>query len=417
MKRDTGLGSLWRAFFIRAWYEEVGNMIQRRKHWPVGLRYYILMSVFLIHLVMYNACERMSSRVPGELIQIVEKVKERHAPDSRLELYQIDLKRSGSRIFVMGEMTDVRIKTHLLDSLRKAKPEYTVVDSVTLLPGKDMSPNSYGIVRISVAHMRRQPARSSELVSQTLLGTVLRLYKERDGFYFIHNWDRYLGWVAKSSLVRVDSLSAARWQEGSRAVCVANYGLVRDRSHTGGNIIVDLVPGAVLKRVGRRGGWIKVETPDGSTGWVEKDQIMDEAELQSIRANPDRIATTTRRFLGIPYLWGGTSAKGLDCSGLVQTVFRLNNVPLPRDANQIVLEGETVEIGDGFDNLRKGDTLFFGSKPERITHCAIYLGDGRYIHSTTSVSKVVMNSLYPDDPLYYEYLHKIIRAAKRIVPE
>ena len=392
-------------------------MMQRKKHRSVDLKFYILMSVFLIQLVVYNACERMSSRVPGELIQIVEDIKARHAPDSRLELYQIDLKKSGSRIFVMGEMTDAQIKTHLLDSLRKAKPEYTVVDSVTLLPEKDMSPNSYGIVRISVAQMRRKPARSSEQVSQTLLGTVLRLYKEKDGFYFVHNWDRYLGWVAKSSLVRVDSLSAARWQEGSRLVCVANYGLVWDRSHTRGNAIVALVPGAVLKKVGRRGGWIEVETPDGLTGWVEKDQIMDEAKFLRIRANPDRIAATTHRFLGIPYLWGGTSAKGLDCSGLVQTVFRLNNVPLPRDANQIALEGQTVDITDGFGSLQKGDVLFFGSKPERITHCAVYLGDGRYIHSTTSSSKVVMNSLYPDDPLYYEYLHEIIRAAKRIVPE
>jgi len=392
-------------------------MMQRRKHRSVDLKFYILMTVLLIQLVVYNACERMSSRVPGELIQIVEDIKARHAPDSRLELYQIDLKKSGSRIFVMGEMTDARIKTHLLDSLRKAKPEYTVVDSVALLPGKDLKETGYGIVRVSVAQMRRQPARSSEQVSQTLLGTVLRLYKEKDGFYFVHNWDRYLGWVAKSSLVPVDSLSAARWQEGSRIVCVANYGLVRDRSHTRGNAIVDLVPGAVLKKVGRRGGWIKVETPDGLTGWVEKDQVMDETEFRRIRANPDRIAATTHRFLGIPYLWGGTSAKGLDCSGLVQTVFRLNNVTLPRDANQIALEGETVDITDGFNNLRKGDVLFFGSKPERITHCAVYLGDGRYIHSTTSVSKVVMNSLYPDDPLYYEYLHNIIRAAKRIIPE
>jgi cell wall-associated NlpC family hydrolase len=351
------------------------------------------------------------------LIQVVEDIKASHAPDSRLELFQIDLKKSGNRIFVMGEMTDARIKTLLLDSLRKAKPEYTVVDSVALLPGKDLKETGYGIVRVSVAQMRRQPARSSEQVSQTLLGTVLRLYKEKDGFYFVHNWDRYLGWVAKSSLVPVDSLSAARWKEGSRVVCVANYGLVRDRSHTDGNVIVDLVPDAVLKKVGKRGGWVKVETPDGLTGWVEKDQVMDEAEFRRIRANPDRIAATTRRFLGIPYLWGGTSAKGLDCSGLVQTVYRLNNISLPRDANQIALEGETVDIGDGFGNLRKGDVLFFGSKPDRITHCAVYLGDGRYIHSTTSVSKVVMNSLYPDDPLYYEYLHNTIRAAKRIMPE
>lgn len=154
--------------------------------------------------------------------------------------------------------------------------------------------------------------------------------------------------------------------------------------------------------------------PDNRVGWVEEELVLDEIAFRHIQADPDRIVSTAEVFLGIPYLWGGTSAKGFDCSGFVQTVYRMNNISLPRDANQIVTEGGLVEMDDQLENLKKGDMLFFGPRQDRINHCAVYIGGRRYIHSSTSSSLVGLNSLDPEDPLYHEYLHETLRVVRRI---
>jgi cell wall-associated NlpC family hydrolase len=143
---------------------------------------------------------------------------------------------------------------------------------------------------------------------------------------------------------------------------------------------------------------------------VKTDAVMDESGLQGVQATGDRLVSVARGYLGIPYLWGGTSCKAFDCSGFVQTVYRMNNRELPRDANQMVKVGEPVEFGDDYKNLRRGDLLFFGSSPERITHVALYMGDRLFIHSSGWVH---INSLDSDHPLFNEYRYSTLRAARR----
>ena len=86
-------------------------------------------------------------------------------------------------------------------------------------------------------------------------------------------------------------------------------------------------------------------------------------------------------FLGVPYLWGGRSAFGCDCSGFVQTVFKINNIKLPRDAYMQVEYGETINF---FDMIKPADLVFFGDI-EKITHVGIALEDNKIIHSSGSV--------------------------------
>ncbi len=97
--------------------------------------------------------------------------------------------------------------------------------------------------------------------------------------------------------------------------------------------------------------------------------------------------------MGIPYLWGGSSPKGADCSGFVQSVFFRNGLILQRDASLQALHGLNVDISDGYDRLKKGDLLFFGSLVNNlphVTHVAIYLGNKEYINSS---GRVMINSL------------------------
>lgn len=395
--------------------------MMKRKGATWSFKNALLLSVKVLMLpagIFFSSCQKSAEDVPEYLVKVVENVKLIHAPDSRVELFQVELQRKGDQIIVSGEVTAPRLRQLLLDSLRSAACDFTFPDSIAVLPTKELRPNVYGIVCVSVANMRRQPTHRAELVNQTLLGTVLELYKEEGGFYYARNWDRYLGWVSESSLAVVDSLTVAEWQRGSRVVCTANYGLVRDVASVAGIPMIDLVPGAVLKKTGQNGNWIKVQTPDGQVGYVENKLVVDETTLRRAKADRDRLASVAKSYLGIPYLWGGTSTKGFDCSGFVQTVFLMNNVSLPRDASQMVLVGESVEPGEQFENVLTGDLLFFGPTAERIDHVALYLGERYFIYACGSeYGLVTIKSLNPEHEGYSEYRHSTFRSVRRIQPK
>ena len=138
---------------------------------------------------------------------------------------------------------------------------------------------------------------------------------------------------------------------------------------------------------------------------------MGEGSAESISSETtEAIIAQAEKLLGVPYLWGGMSAKGVDCSGLVRISHIMNGILLPRNASQQVKCGERVEL----DNLQRGDLVFFGTpatdeKPMRITHVGIYLGENKIIHSS---HRVRINSLIPGDDDYYENSHRLVAAIR-----
>jgi cell wall-associated NlpC family hydrolase len=125
----------------------------------------------------------------------------------------------------------------------------------------------------------------------------------------------------------------------------------------------------------------------------------------------ESIIATAFRLKGVPYLWGGMTPKGVDCSGLVRWSCLMNGILLPRNASQIIHCGDEVSL----DKMQRGDLVFFGTpakdgKPQRVTHIGIHIGEGRIIHSSHMVR---VNSLDPNEPDYYENAHRLI-AARRL---
>ena len=169
---------------------------------------------------------------------------------------------------------------------------------------------------------------------------------------------------------------------------------------------------------------------------------MGEGSSESIPAETtEAIIAQAEKLIGVPYLWGGMSAKGVDCSGLVRISHIMNGILLPRNASQQIKCGDrvpmevdtdfwnesmriTAEAGYSEDfvmemkervrNLERGDLVFFGTpatedKPMRITHVGIYLGNNRIIHSS---HRVRVNSLIPGETDYYENSHRLVAASR-----
>jgi len=152
--------------------------------------------------------------------------------------------------------------------------------------------------------------------------------------------------------------------------------------------------------------WTGILLPNGKKGYV------DTKDLQLISKKSDKeevsgksIIEVAKQYLGTPYFWGGKSIKGVDCSGLVYNAWFMNGMLLPRDASQQALLGVPVKIYDrhgklNIKNLKTGDLIFFGKKfPDTITHVGIYIGKGKFIHSSQVVR---INSLLEYDNDYYE---------------
>lgn len=272
--------------------------------------------------------------------------------------------------------------------------------------------SEYGIISISVANLRRQPVFQAELLNQIILGTIIPIFEERNDFYYIQNWDGYWGWVNKHGVVVGDRNMAESWQDSSHVIFNEIHGVVRKNHQKEAEIITDLVPCAILKKLECSSKLTKVGLPDGKTGYVESNLIMDEKALQAIQPTKEDIIKISKKFLGIPYLWGGNSSKGFDCSGFVQTVFRLLNIELPRDASQMANIGREVTVKEDLTNIEVGDLLFYGKTLKRINHVSIYIGNGLFIHSRGSIC---LNSLTADHPLYDDYLNKLCLKAQRII--
>jgi cell wall-associated NlpC family hydrolase len=133
----------------------------------------------------------------------------------------------------------------------------------------------------------------------------------------------------------------------------------------------------------REGRWHQARLADGRLGWVQTgDLTFDTAPLSTAE-----MLALSRRFLGLPYTWGGTSSFGYDCSGFVQMLERRHGVMLPRDA-QPQAEWSGVEPVTRAE-LKPGDLLYFGASPHKITHTGMYLGDGQFISATTYQTPMV----------------------------
>jgi cell wall-associated NlpC family hydrolase len=346
-------------------------------------------------------------------------VRAKFAPDRRLAVFEVTVERQQDKTVARGEVESAAARDAAIEALRASGPS-PIVDEIRVLPDPALGTQTFGIVRVSVANVRGKPAHAAEMVTQTILGWPVRVLKEQSGWFLVHTEpDGYLGWIEDLQLTRVTAEGRREWEDASRVIATTPYSVMREAPAADADPVADLVIGAVVRATGSAGDWTQVLLPDGRRGFVRANEVEEYANWRASRAPiAASVERTARQFMGVPYLWGGTSVKGFDCSGFAKTVFRLNGIELPRDTDQQAQIGTLVPIDPEFSQLAKGDLLFFGSaaqadRPERISHVGIYLGNGEFIHESGLVRR---SSLSASSPIYSESLRKRLLRVRRLLP-
>ncbi len=283
---------------------------------------------------------------------------------------------------------------------------------------------TYGVVGLSANYMRIKPDYESALETQALMGTPVEIL-DTSGYWLKIRTSRpdYTAWATDMGITAMSGSELKAYIAADKYICTVLFAEMYDAPSKKGLRVGDLVAGDLLRiSDGHKNGFLAARLPSGERVYVLKGNVSPFREwADSRRATRENLVKTAFRFLGTPYLWGGTSSKGLDCSGLVWNTYFLNGIVLPRNASQQVHVGIEVSL-DGFvpedseGDLLPGDLLFFGkaatdSTSERITHVGIYTGNGHLIHSSHLVR---CNSMRLGSADYYTGTPRLLHA-RRIV--
>ncbi|MBI5914092.1 MAG: C40 family peptidase [Bacteroidetes bacterium] len=370
--------------------------------------------IFFIFILTTLGCQQNYQLRQAK--QIAEEVRQAFAPDKRVALFRIDTIMVGQPLVVRGETNLPEAKAQFFEKMTAAGIAFT--DSLLLLPAADLEGKDLGVVNVSVCNMRSEPKHSAELATQALLGATLRVWKRQGDFFLVQSPDDYFGWVDDGGFSSMDSVEYQKWVVSAKAICLHDYVFAYAMPDENAPKVSDLLAGNMVQVIENQGVFTKIAFPDGRTGFVKTNHLMPLGIwLDSRQPDAAHLLASAGEMMGRPYLWGGTSGKGVDCSGFTKMAFFLNGLQLPRDASQQVHIGETVETDTTLANLQPGDLLFFGrkatpEKKEKITHVAIYLGDGSIIHAS---DRVKVESLRRGAPDFNENRLKSLVRCKRVI--
>ena len=329
--------------------------------------------------------------------------------------------------------------------------------------GKD----SLAVVDLSVAHLREAPDYTAEMGTEVLMGAAVKVLERRDYWRKVLCDDGYTAWANALALKEMDIEEMKAYEASPKLVCLSEYATVHSAPKKSSPMVSDLVRGDVLlvgmaarsgsgyvSTVSGRSGWGDVpldgtdvrrgsgkgmdasektgrekksscrgfryvSTVSGRSGWVQKSALMKLEDWKaSQRCTGDAVADEALRHLGIPYLWGGASPKGFDCSGLSSFCFRMNGRILPRNASAQARLGSAVDTSGirsgNCSALKRGDLIFFGNpETSKVSHVGIYIGEGRMVHASQLVR---INSLIDSRPDCYENMHRLL-AVRRLCGE
>jgi gamma-D-glutamyl-L-lysine dipeptidyl-peptidase len=277
--------------------------------------------------------------------------------------------------------------------------------------------NSIQVVVVPVANMYSGPSDKTDVVSQAIYGSNVTLVVAHGEWSRIQTSDHYKGWVPSRHVrtvltgngyatagptVLVESLFANIYSEPDvtkhKPVITVPFETKLEVAPENPTVAPEnsasAKPGAKTipaKKVDTE-GWLHVRLPGQTLAWIQESDVVADPRPLTI---PESIELG-KRFLGLPYLWGGRSSFGFDCSGFTQMLVRARGPNMPRDADEQAAWTGVIPVER--KDLQAGDLLFFGSSAKSISHTAMYIGNGQFIQAATSGHPVVQISKLDDDP-------------------
>jgi hypothetical protein len=239
----------------------------------------------------------------------------------------------------------------------------------------------YGICNLGVIPMRAEPRESSEMTSQVLFGEVFEITEWTEGWAKITTaFDSYTGWIGRLQFIMLGHIA---YHDLVRKPSPLTYGAITQAWKKSDNTVLYLPVGSSLSFL------------EGSRCKIGNEKF----EIIGPKGDIENFVTTAKSFINSPYLWGGRTHFGVDCSGYVQAVFKLHGTKLLRDASQQVEQGVS---GVSLKDSRLGDLAFFKNTDGKVVHVGIMINNKQIIHAS---GKVKIDSI-DEDGIYSEELKR-----------
>lgn len=365
--------------------------------------------IFLVFLIMTSCTHPQHPEIQQQVDQLIDQ----QIKDKRLAYCNVELVAKDDGLEISG----ATVSKSAFDALKTLADENGINFSVNLFPDETYKANPWAIVTLSVCNIRSTSRHSAEMLTQSIMGTPVKVYHEEDGWYLVQTPDRYFGWVDGAGIAPKTNAELAEWKALKKVLYKQQYGFAYSGPEANSNVETDLVLDNLLCVVDEAGEFYKMLLADGREAFVKKDECVDLDIWYNKSVAAEDVLKTAGKFMGVPYLWGGTSAKMVDCSGFVKSAYYNHGVILQRDASQQTLYGELIDTQNGYDTLEPGDLVFFGRKAtadqkERVTHVGLCLGNQEFIHAS---GKVRINSLDGNSEKYTEHYEKGFVRARRVI--
>ena len=303
--------------------------------------------------------------------------------DKRTDFYRLEIADlEGNDCVLAGSVLDGAALTELGQALQARFPSITFdLERVTVL---SQTVPRMAIVSVNTTAVLSNPSWASETMSEVLNGWSVEILMERERWAFTRQADGYLGWVYRPYLMETAVSPPTH-------MVYEPISLLYAQPDADAELVGRVFSGTAVFVTKQSGQWLHIELAGGLSGWILQTHARRLADLPTdTSARRETIITNARRLMGVPYLWGGGTANGLDCSGFSQMLYRLAGVTIPRDADMQFDAGMPVE-----PSFEPGDLLYFGGSKDghrAISHVGISLGGWQMIHASRG-----RNGVYIDD--------------------